>query len=104
MAEALSCLEGGQFHRREQVRSLSDLLLGSFSSYRAHPKSVCSKRGNDRATSGQARCARRCGYRPVAAGIQRHGLVSDSTDSLTTERLEFCLEGYFGRGSQAVDH
>ena len=29
-AKALSCIEGGQFHRREQARSLNDLSLDNF--------------------------------------------------------------------------
>jgi len=29
-AKALSCIEGSQFHRREQARSLNDLSLDNF--------------------------------------------------------------------------
>lgn len=91
MAEALSCLEGGQFHRREQVRSLSDLSLDHFLHIGRILKACAQNEEMIEPLLDRLVVHADVVIGPLPPGIQRHGLVSDSTDSLTTETLESAL-------------
>ena len=91
MAEALSCLEGGQFHRREQVRSLSDLPLDHFLDIGRILKACAQNEEMIEPLLDRLVVHADVVIGPLPPGIQRHGLVSDSTDSLTTENLESAL-------------
>jgi hypothetical protein len=91
MAEALSCLEGGQFHRREQVRSLSDLSLDHFLHIGRILKACAQNEEMIEPLLDRLVVHADVVIGPLPPGIQRHGLVSDSTDSLTTENLESAL-------------
>jgi len=91
-ARALSCIEGGEYHRREQVRSLGDLSLDNF----LHIGRIL------KACAQNAEMIERLLDRlvvhadviigPLPPGIQRHGLVSDSTEPQTSEDLVSALK------------
>ena len=87
MAEALSCLEGGQFHRREQVRSLSDLPLDHFLHIGRILKACAQNEEMIEPLLDRLVVHADVVIGPLPPGLQRHGLVSDSTDPQTTENL-----------------
>ena len=91
MEEALSSLEGGQFHRREQVRSLSDLSLDNFLHIGRILKACAQNEEMIEPLLDRLVVHADVVIGPLPPGIQRHGLVSDSTDPLTTERLGSAL-------------
>lgn len=91
-SKALACIEGGQFHRREQVRSLSDLSLDNFLHIGRILKA--SAQNEDMIEPLLDRLAAHADViiGPLPPGIQRHGLVSDSTEPLPPESLASALE------------
>ena len=91
MEEALSSLEGGQFHRREQVRSLSDLSLDNFLHIGRILKACAQNAEMIEPLLDRLVVHADVVIGPLPPGIQRHGLVSEASDSLTTERLDSAL-------------
>lgn len=91
-ARALSCIEGGEFHRREQVRSLSDLSLDNFLHIGRILKASAQNAEMIEPLLDRLVVHADVVIGPLPPGIQRHGLVSDSADLQTTENLVSALK------------
>ena len=91
-ARALSRIEGGEFHRREQVRSLSDLSLDNFLHIGRILKASAQNAEMIEPLLDRLVVHADVVIGPLPPGIQRHGLVSDSADLQTTENLVSALK------------
>ena len=91
-AKALSCIEGGEYHRREQVRSLGDLSLDNFLHIGRILKACAQNAEMIEPLLDRLVVHADVVIGPLPPGIQRHGLVSDSTDPQTTENLVSALK------------
>lgn len=91
-SKALSCIEGGQFHRREQVRSVSDLSLDNFLSIGQTLKACAQNEGMIEPLLDRLVVHADVIIGPLPPGIQRHGLVSDLAEPQTVDSLASALE------------
>ena len=91
-ARALSCIEGGEYHRREQVRSLGDLSLDNFLHIGRILKACAQNAEMIEPLLDRLFVHADVIIGPLPPGIQRHGLVSDSTEPQTSEELVSALK------------
>ena len=91
-ARALSCIEGGEYHRREQVRSLGDLSLDNFLHIGRILKACAQDAEMIEPLLDRLFVHADVVIGPLPPGIQRHGLVSDSTEPQTSEELVSALK------------
>jgi hypothetical protein len=91
-ARGLSCIEGGEFHRREQVRSLNDLSLDNFLHIGRILKACAQNEEMIEPLLDRLVVHADVVIGPLPPGIQRHGLVSDSTDPQNTRNLVSALK------------